>query len=469
MSRRIITAGRVLPMVDGTREIEADILIEDGRIAAIEPGIAAASDGSAEIIDAQGGIVIPGFVDTHRHVWQTQLRTVATDWSLFDYFVQMRLVYSTFYTADDAHLGNHVGALEALDAGITTLVDHCHILNTPDHVEAAARGLQETGIRGIFCYGTFPNEPRVPMPVPDDPGWRAAAARELRAARLADDHGRVRFGYAPAEAEAMDFDDLVAEIKLARELGAAAISCHAAMGAYAAGADIVGRLDERGLMGPDLLFVHGAAFTDAELDLIAASGAGISATPETELQMGMGFPVAHRATDHDVRTGLGIDIVSNYSGDMFAQMRLALQSTRAARNAAFEARGEAPSRITPDAASVLQMATIGGARAINMDAQIGTLEKGKQADIAVISTDAIHMTPAFDAVGALVMNARPSDVSTVLVAGNVVKRDGQLVGVDWPDLRRKVTASATRIMDGFRTVDIAALETAARPVMPNLV
>ena len=310
MAKLIIKGGRVLTMTDGAGEQRADVLVEDGKIADIAPDISA----DAEVIDATDDIVIPGFVDTHRHVWQTQLRTVATDWSLFDYFVEMRLSYSTFYTAEDAYLGNYVGALEALDAGITTLVDHCHILNTPEHAEEAARGLQDSGMRAIFCYGTFPNEPRVPMQVPDDPGWRHKTARELKAHRLSDSRGLVRFGFAPSEAEAMPFEELVAEIKLARELGAGAISLHAAMGSYAFDAHVVENLKKEGLLGPDLLFVHGSAFTDLELDLIREAGAGISATPETELQMGMGFPVAHRAHAHGVRTGLGIDIVSNYSG-----------------------------------------------------------------------------------------------------------------------------------------------------------
>src|SRR6516225_7675869 len=130
MGKTIIRGGRLLPMAEAAKT-SADILVDDGKIVAIAPNISA----DAEAIDASDGIVLPGLVDTHRHVWQTQLRTVATDWSLFDYFVEMRSGYSTFYTAEDAYLGNLVGALEALDAGVTTLVDHCHIINSPDHAE----------------------------------------------------------------------------------------------------------------------------------------------------------------------------------------------------------------------------------------------------------------------------------------------------------------------------------------------
>ena len=441
MGKILIKGGRVVPVAGTAQEIKADVLIDGGKIVAIEPNLSA----DAEVIDASGSIVMPGFVDTHRHVWQTQLRTVATDWSLFDYFVEMRLGYSTFYTAEDAYLGNYVGALEALDAGITTLVDHCHILNTPEHAEEAARGLQNSGMRAIFCYGTFANAPRVPMTVPTDPQWRYATARAIRQGRLADDKGLVRFGFAPFEAEAMSPDDLAAEIRVARELGAAAISLHAAMGPYASGLPVVETLHKQGLLGPDLLFVHDAAFTDHELKLIADSGAAISSTPETEMQMGMGFAVAYRSTAHKVKTGLGIDIVSNYAGDMFM-----------------------PAIITPKAYEALRLATLGGAEAIQMDRQIGSLEVGKAADIAVISTHAMHMTPAFDAVGAIVLNARPTDISHVLVNGRIVKRDGALVDVDWPKLRTRFAASADRIMAGFKTINVPELAAFARPIMPHL-
>lgn len=449
----------------GVREIRADILVDAGKIVAIAPEIAA----DAETVDACDAIVMPGFVDTHRHVWQTQLRTLATDWSLFDYLIEMRYGYSTFYTAEDVYLGNLVGALEALDAGVTTLVDHCHIVNTPEHAEEAARGLQDSGIRAIFCYGTFVNAPRAPMKVPSDPEWRRKTARALRHGRLADDEGLVRFGFAPFEAEAMSAEDLAAEIRFARELGAAAISCHAAMGPYDSGrARVVEHLHAEGLLGPDLLFVHGAAFTDLDLKLISDAGAAISSTPETEMQMGMGFPVGYRAQSHNVNVGLGVDIVSNYAGDMFMPMRLCLQSTRALKNEEYGARKRAPALIAPDALSALRMATLGGAEAIRMSRQIGSLEVGKSADIAIVDTGAIHMTPALDAVGAIVLNARPTDVAAVLVNGRVVKRDGKLIGVDWPALRKRIQASSERIVAGFKTVDTREIAAAMRSAMPHL-
>lgn len=463
----LIRGGRVLTMLPGSGEIAADVLVRGNRIADVAPQIACSD---ATVIDASGMIVLPGFVDTHRHVWQTQLRTVATDWSLFNYFVQMRLMYSGFYRPDDVYLGNHVGALEALDAGITTIVDHCHILHTPEHTDEALRGLEESGIRAIFCYGLFESPShggdaaRASLPL----GWRLGDARRVRRDRLASDDGRIRMGIAPSEIDASPYRANVAEIRFARELAAHRISCHVAMGAYDSGNRFVERMGKDGLLAEDLLFVHGSALTDDELRRMSDAGAAVSVTPETEMQMGMGFPVAVRARDAGVRSSLGIDIVSNYSGDMFAQMRLCLQASRALENREYERRGAAPRTIRLRARDVLDLATRAGAEAAGLADRTGTIEAGKQADIVLIRTDAIHMTPAIDAVGAVVLNANSSDVDTVLVAGRCVKRDGRLVGVDWPALSARLRASSSRIVAGMQGLSIPAMEQMAAGMMPRV-
>lgn len=463
----LIRGGRVLSMLPGAPEVAADILIDGGRIVRIAPGI---SSPDARVIDAAGRIVLPGFVDTHRHVWQTQLRTVASDWTLFDYFTQMRLMYSAFYSPEDVFLGNHIGALEALDAGITTIVDHCHILHTPEHTDEAVRGLDRAGIRAIFCYGLFesPSYGTDAARAALAPEWRRDDARRVRRGRLAADEGLLRMGFAPAEIDAHPYATNIDEIAFARELGAHRISCHVAMGAYDTRQHFVGRMAADGLLGEDMLFVHGASLTDEELARMADSGAAVSATPETEMQMGMGFPVAFRARAAGVRSGLGIDIVSNYSGDMFAQMRLCLQASRAIENREHERRDRAPRRVRFTAREVLDLATRGGAEAVGLGAEVGTLAVGKQADLVLLRTDAIHMTPAIDAVGAVVLNANARDVETVFVAGRCVKRDGRLLGVDWPALSTRLCASSERIVAGMRALPLDTIASRAAQLMPRL-
>jgi len=448
----LIRGGRVLTLDPDIGDFEAaDVLIEGERIAEVSPFIEV---DDCEVIDATGMIVSPGFVDTHRHVWQTQLRGVASDWSLFDYFSQMRSIYSAFYGPDDAYLGNHVGALEALDAGITTLVDHCHIINSPEHADEAIRGLMDSRIRGIFCYGLFSNPLPSPLRPEPDPSWRFEDARRVRARHFASGDGQLTMGLAPAEVEAMPFEAICAEIALGREIGAKRISCHVAMGAYDTGRGLVAELSHARLLSDDLLFVHGSSLSDEELDFIADHGAAISATPETELQMAMGHPVVSRAQQHGATVSLGVDIVSNFAGDLFPQMRLQLQAERARRNQQLEA---PPRTISPPAREVLELATREGARALGLDTQIGTLSPGKQADVILTRTDALHIAGVTDPVAALVLYARPTDVDTVFVAGQVVKRAGELVGVKWSPLRDRLVQSGERIREGFRSVDLASV------------
>ncbi len=457
--KTVIRGGRVLSMDAAIGDLEsADILIEGGRILEIAESI---DVHDCEEIEAYGMIVTPGFVDTHRHVWQTQLRTVATDWSLFNYFSRMRSIYSSFYTAEDAYLGNYAGALEALSAGITTIIDHSHIMNSPEHADEAVRGLEEAGIRGIFCYGLFPNPTQHPFAMGIEPGWRFDDARRLAKDRF-NGEGLLKLGLAPTEVEATPYDTTFDEIRFGREIGAARISCHVALGTYDTGRRVVEHIHEAGLMNEDLLFVHGSTLTDDELGHIADGGAAISATPETELQHGMGQPVATRALEKSVKTSLGIDIVSNFSGDMFAQMRIMLQSQRGFENEKLTA---PPREIRFKARDVLELATTGGAAAAGMESSIGSLAPGKQADIVITRTDSINMTPAIDPVGALVLNANVNDIDTVLVAGRPVKRYGELVGVDWPRLAERLRASSEKIVAGYESVDPAEIEAMAAALM----
>ncbi len=459
----LIRGGHLLTMDPVLGDLNgADVLIEGDTIRAVGPALEP-PDGT-EVIDARHTIVTPGFVDTHRHVWQTQLRTIATNWTLFDYTCRMRFGYSACYEPEDVHLGNLVGALEALHAGITTIVDHCHIINSPAHADAAVRGLRESGIAGVFCYGIFPNPTLPDFTIDFEPGWRLDDARRVRAEHFAENNALLTMGVAPTEVTARPFDAVCREFAFAREIGATRISCHVAMGRYDRGDRLVERLAEAQQLGPDVLLVHGAALTDHELALVAASGAGISGTPETELQMGMGRPVTFRARDAGVRTGLGIDIVSNYAGDMFAQMRLQLQAERGFRHASASG---APRVLDVAAREVLELATIGGAQVLGLEDRIGSLTPGKRADLVLTRCDAINMVPVHDPVGALVLNATTHDVDTVFVAGRAVKRNGALVDCDWPALAERLRASSARITAGFAQAPLDQIEPLIANAMLN--
>ncbi|HVC71507.1 MAG TPA: amidohydrolase family protein [Acidimicrobiales bacterium] len=155
--RLLFRGGTVVSMDDRLGPLPTgDVLVENEHIAAVA---AALGPVDAEVIDTAGMIVAPGLVDTHRHTWQTQLRGLCADWTLTDDFSGIRLTASPCYQPDDVELGTRAGALEALDAGVTTILDVSHCRNTPDHADGAVEGLLRSGIRAVHCDGFFESVP----------------------------------------------------------------------------------------------------------------------------------------------------------------------------------------------------------------------------------------------------------------------------------------------------------------------
>ncbi|KAL1901057.1 hypothetical protein Sste5346_002124 [Sporothrix stenoceras] len=446
-----------------------DVYVEDGVIKEVGPKLELPPSGKAdvEVIDATNAILSPGFVDTHRHMWQTQLRTITGDFTLTDYVVNIRNRYGSTYTPDDVFLGNLCGALESLDSGITCVLDHSHIMNSPAHSDAAVEGLKASRIRGCFCYGLYVN------PATSDPAtskgtqraeqtaeeeraegkWRYNDAARLRKTAFSPSNSPtdlLRFGFAPTEVERAPLEQSVDELLYGRSLGAALITAHVALGTYDMGSHIVRGLAERNLLGPDLVFSHGTCLAPDEIQAISQAGSSISSTPDTELQMGMGRPIAIAAEAQGCTTSLGVDIVSNSPGDMFVQMRLLLQSQRYANDGDLP---PAPTKMTVTCAEVLRIATLGGAKAMGVGEVTGSITPGKKADLLLTRCDSLRMTPVHQPEVALVLYANSSDIDSVFVDGVRVKKDGKILPasgraeLDWPVLRERLRASAAGIME----------------------
>ncbi|MDF2116792.1 amidohydrolase family protein [Roseiarcaceae bacterium H3SJ34-1] len=450
MSRRIlIKGGRVI----GAASPTADVLVEGTLIRAIAPEIAA---DDVEIIDAHGMIVMPGFVDTHRHLWQTAIRGVAADWSLVEYIRNIRLGYATSYRPEDVYVSNYIGALEAIDAGITAVCDFCHIIRSPDHTRAAVDGLRDAGIRAHFYQGFYDIPEQTPVFADHDSRLDHARAtwRDRFSTATSD---LISMGVALTEFGLVPMDSTRAEVAVAREFGLP-ITMH--MGTLST-PDGVSKLRQAGLLGPDMLHVHCNASSDEELRQIADSGGQVSITPETELQMGMGIPITNRALAAGLKPTFGIDIVSDCSGDMFAQMRLALQTARAIDNERILQTGKMPVSIDLTVRDAFDFATIHGAAAMGQQDKIGSLAPGKRADIVLLAMDGVHhMPPSLDPLATIVLQARPSDVRTVMIDGVIRKRDGKLMGVDLPALGQRALASSAHLARAFET---AAARTASSP------
>ena len=248
MRRTVIRNAIVLSMDPKIGEhLDADVLIDGEKIAAVQPNIGPV-DGHE--IDGKDMIVMPGFVDTHRHTWQSLLRNTATDWSLAQYFGGVRGVMGELYTPDDMYVANHIGALEALDAGITTLVDWSHNNNTPDHADMAVKGLKDAGLRAVFAYG---NANREWFPISELPTNFVDLAR-VRKQHFSSDDGLVTMAFAARGPQFTTLDHTETEFRKARELDLP-ITLHAGDGLWGLN-NPIDQLNSRGLLGPRTTYVH---------------------------------------------------------------------------------------------------------------------------------------------------------------------------------------------------------------------
>jgi 5-methylthioadenosine/S-adenosylhomocysteine deaminase len=427
----------------------ADVLIKDDVIEAIGPELGVED---AEVINGEGAIVIPGFVNTHLHTWQHTLRGICADWTVKDYVRCWRVHLGPIYRPEDMRVGNLAGALDALNAGVTTILDYCHNIVTRDHGSAALEGLTAAGGRAVFGYAftpvlssgfaeLLPLAERGDLDLPDHAS-RIAFAHQLASERFTGP-GLVTMAMVPQEIEISPWEEVTAEFACGRELGLP-ISLHANQVLSRQRWHDVERLHTAGLLAADILFVHCTFSSDEELALLAQAGATVSVQAETEMQMGMGRPITGRLIAHGVAPSLGVDITSNNSGDMFAQMRLALQTARMLGDERFYDEDAMPEDVSFTTRDALQWATINGARGIGMGDWIGTLTPGKQADLVMIDGTAFNLIGwnRTDPVGTVVLHAHAGNVDTVLVAGRVVKRGGVMTGVDADALRRQVEDSA---------------------------
>ena len=212
-----------------------------------------------------------------------------------------------------------------------------------------------------------------------------------------------------------------------------------------------------------MLLSHGNCLTDDDLALIAREGGWLSTTPDTELQMAATFPVLERVVQSGRAPSLGVDIVSNFSGDMFAQMRLMLQAIRFRRNEQ-DHKGTLPSSLRYPAAKMLEYATLGGATCVGLENDIGSLTPGKKADLVLTRLSSINMAPVRDPVAALVFYANANDIDSVWIDGVVRKRGGRLLGEQWPGIERRIQASRNAIDERFARIDSEAMRRAWAPL-----
>ncbi|GAA0277914.1 amidohydrolase family protein [Cryptosporangium japonicum] len=413
----VLRGGTVLPM-DASKSVlrDTDVLVVGDKIEAVGPNLSV-PEGTAEI-DATGGLVMPGMIDTHRHMWQTAMRGYGADWTLTQYFVFYYLQHGKSFRPEDIYAGNLLSAIEALDAGVTTTVDWSHNNHTTQHADAAVDALEAVPGRFVFAYGNIQGG-----------AWEWATTPEFRDFVERRMHRGDMLGFQLAFDVTGDpaFPEKAA-FEVARDLGAN-VTTHAGVWG-ATNDDGIRLMYDNGFMTPGNVYVHAATLSDDSYQRIAATGGSVSVSTESEQSCGQGYPPTWVLRKHNVPVSLSMDTSVWWSGDLFSAMRATLGADRSREHLEAHKNGDTVTHSHLRADQVVEYATRGGAAALGRD-DLGQLAPGTKADVVLIKNDSSPvMFPLLNPYGHVAFQAQRGDVHTVLVDGKVVKSDGKLVGID---------------------------------------
>ncbi|MEV8195450.1 MULTISPECIES: amidohydrolase family protein [Rhodococcus] len=440
----LLTGGAVVTMDPTIPDLDTgDVLLTGSRIAAIGTDLRSdpehgATATAALVLDTRGSIVSPGFVDTHRHAWEAQLRRSIPDVAdLGEYVTSTLAGIAPNYAPEDMYIGTRLAALTALDSGITTMLDFSHNSRSSAHSDAALNALIDTGIRGVHAsmgphFGQWDHQWPADMSrlVNDFHGAAGGLVTVRLAALSTDEIAGPTIAYGP---------ELAA---LARDLGVWT-SIDAVFGMPSSEAIL--RWARMGILDPNLTLIHSTGLTPEAWTAMADAGVTVALAPTSDAQIGLdtAVPAVDEALAAGIRPGLSIDVEVALASDMFTQMRTlhAIQRMRAT-NAAYGTE-ETRNRITTH--DVLDFATLQGAHANALGHVTGSLTPGKDADLLIVRADDVNNMPLNDVVGTLVLGSDTRNIDTVLVAGNPRKWAGSLIGEDIDALREDVIRSRDTI------------------------
>ncbi len=434
--RYVIRGGAVMSMDRTVGDFaQADVLVEGRKIVAVGRNLHV---GGAAEIDARGRIVMPGFIDTHHHLFETALRSYLADGLLFDgmdprttlnYFQKILLTFAPLYRPEDVYISTLFGSLSQLDAGVTTVFDISQIHHSPAHSDATIQALRDSERRAVFGY--FESASGV-----------AGNQYPLDARRIKLQHfssgDQLLSMFMGGEIYLPGYE---AAWKLGRDLGLP-IAAHI-VGPFGMRAEF-DKLAAAGAFGPDNLFIHMTGMSDFAWGRARDAGVGVSLAVPIEMNMRHGTPPIQKALDLGIQPSLSTDVECTLTADFFTQMRSAMALQRMFLNSrALGENGPAETSLPPLATTrdALRWATVNGARDLKLDKKVGSLTPGKEADILILDAEAINVAPLNHVPGAVVSLMDRSNVETVIVAGAVRKWKGRMVDVNLGRLRRELEAS----------------------------
>lgn len=459
--RTLIKGADILTMDESLGELTAtDVLVENGRIAAIGPNLSA---GDAVVIEASGMILMPGMADGHRHVWEgvEAGRLVKTEPARYGTYQSWKMKWMPSATAEDHHLAGYIGGLQAIDSGVTAILDYAHGQQTPDRAVAAARGLQESGISGWYAaqvghninYGpgdtlSLAEADAARGAFADDAAWETVV--RVQEDVLSDTDAPLQMGVAFSNGSMGQPLEVLKEREWdrARSMGIQLFAHHSHRPTRPIPAGHFGHRDsgirdlyEAGLLGPEYHLSHGTLLTEDELAIMRDTGVMLCSTVMGEFPYraaGRGVASHWRARRAGVAVGIGVDVSIALTQDYFEHIRAAFWSMYQSDEGA-EVAGSYTSEDTLDYATRL------GARALRLGDVAGSVAVGKRADLVLLSTDRFNF-PVIGSLADRVLNfATLPDIDSVWVGGRLLKHQGQMIGVDWSALKRRMIEMQTRI------------------------
>lgn len=436
--RRLIRGGTVVTMGPAGELAGCDLLIEQDRIAAIGDLSGTPSETVDEVIDATGKVVMPGLIQTHTHLCQTLFRGQADDLELLDWLQQRILPLEAAHDPETVYYSALLGIGELLRGGTTAIVN----METVHHTESSFHALAETGIRAISGKVMIDCGPEVPGPLMEATDRSLEESVRLMERWHGHDGGRIRYGFAPRFVVTCS-ERLLREVAALAERNDVHIHTHASENraeiAYVEadrGMRNVLYLDHVGLVHDRVVLAHCIHLDDREIGVLADRSVHVAHCPSSNLKLASGIAPVPALRQRGVNVTLGADgAACNNNLDGFLEMRLAALIQKPVHGP----------RAMP-ARTVLEMATIAGARAMGLEQETGSLEVGKKADLILVDLNGLHTWPEGDLISRLVYSARAGDVVLTMVDGKILMRNGELLTMDADRVRRGAQASITRLM-----------------------
>ncbi|RKK66106.1 hypothetical protein BFJ69_g15694 [Fusarium oxysporum] len=445
-SSTLFTGGTIVGYDQSTESLEiirnGSVLIEDDRVVALyPPGGYSSVPKKTEIIDVAGKIITPGFIDTHRHGWQTAYKTFGSNMSMIEYFFRYQELFAGApFSADDVYIGQLAGLYESLNAGVTTTLDHAQHTWSPSTSRAGFRASVDSGARVFWAYAI---RPAPNFTVTQQIADFKAIVNESDLDGTATSIGLAYDTWGPDP----NMTEVNAIISLAKSSNVSVLTTHSMQGPWGL-TNSPADLHRYGILNTSIpvIFSHGSVLTAHDATLLRSTNQYLSITPESEMHYGQSHPRSHLIQDQG---SLGVDTHFAFSIDILTQARLWLQKTRSLLyTPVVDQQWKLPKNSPMSADQAFLLATRNGGLALRRP-DLGVLAPGAKADLIVWNSDSPGMLGWVDPVAAVILHANVGDIQHVLVDGKFVKRDFRLTVPDYNEVQKRFLKSARRIQSWY--------------------